>query len=76
MNYLTASQAAERANVHADTIRRACESGELTAGKLLNQWMITPEALNGWMAIRPAANKKRRKAIIRRMARQMGVGHG
>lgn len=46
---LSAIDAAEIADCHQDTIRRAIETGNLTAQKVGKTWVIDRSALNTWI---------------------------
>ncbi|MEL6404257.1 MAG: helix-turn-helix domain-containing protein [Chloroflexota bacterium] len=46
---LSASDAAEIADCHQDTIRRAIETGNLAAQKVGRTWVIDQSALDKWV---------------------------
>lgn len=50
LRYNTA-QAAEYADCHVDTIRRACENGDLHGGQRVRngRWSIRRECLDAWL---------------------------
>jgi excisionase family DNA binding protein len=50
---LTCGQAAQRVNVHVETVRRAVRSGALAAGRVGRSPRIAVTDLDAWLATRP-----------------------
>lgn len=57
--WLTTAQASERAGRHQDTVRRACEAGELHGGQRKKgaSWRIHRDCLDAWAAGEPCPHK-------------------
>lgn len=65
--FFTPSEAAAIAGCTAETIRRACDDGSLTAVKHGTNWMIRPANLRWWVNNRPLFDgriQKKRKRLI------------
>jgi hypothetical protein len=70
---LTPADCARIAHCHEETIRRACASGKLTAARMGNNWMITPESSQRWIDGRKQVDgrtlNKRRRLIAKMVAK-------
>lgn len=58
---LTLEQAAERAQVHPETLRRAIWKKQLAHARLGNRIRIRPEALEAWIGRQTQTTNPRRK---------------
>ena len=47
-DYITATEAARRLQVHPETVKRLCRQGDLEAQKFHNTWLITREFLEAF----------------------------
>jgi excisionase family DNA binding protein len=58
--WFSTAQAAEYAGKHVDTIRKACESGELHGGQRTKngRWAIRRECLDAWLDAKPCEHQK------------------
>lgn len=72
---LTASEAAERANVHVETVRRAIRSGDLSvAGKVGRSLRISVSAIDEWLAAGADPSEQDQKVRQRRVRRPPARG--
>jgi excisionase family DNA binding protein len=67
---LTATEAAARAHVHVETIRRAVRAGELrVGGKVGRSPRIRADAVDEWLGLAATSNEKARPVRRRRQRR-------
>lgn len=61
---ITVEQAAERAQLHRQTIADALRCGKLHGGQRVRRgtWRIQPECLDAWLIDEPCAHQAARKA--------------
>lgn len=74
---LTPAEAARRAGVHAETIRRAIRSGALSASRVGRSLRVSPEDLDAWLRPEPASRSvrraRRRRASYRPLAASLSA---
>jgi excisionase family DNA binding protein len=64
---LTAEQAAERLQLHADTVRRLLREGEIPGRKVgKRQWRISAAVLKDYIEKKPVAAKQKLPKTVKR----------
>lgn len=73
--FLTTTEAAERLDVHPETVRRACVSGEIDAQWTGHAWAIHLDAVRDWQRRELLRASQRRVEAEARMEQRRRIGH-